>query len=56
MTVRPLPVPARFSFAYSPPTLAEASALLRTGRANEALWVLDRLPASTAVSRGQLTR
>jgi hypothetical protein len=45
MTVRPLPVPARFSFAYSPPTLEDAAALLRTGRAQEALSVLERLPA-----------
>ena len=45
MTVRPLPVPARFSFGYSPPTVEDAVALLRTGRAHMALWVLDRLPA-----------
>jgi hypothetical protein len=46
MTARPLPVPARFSFAYSPPTLAEVSALLRTGRADLALGLLERLPAT----------
>jgi hypothetical protein len=51
MTVRPLPVPARFSFAYSPPTLAEVSTLLRTGRAHEALQLLDRLPASIEAER-----
>jgi hypothetical protein len=45
MTVRPLPVPTRFSFAYSPPALAEVSTLLRTGRAYEALQLLERLPA-----------
>jgi hypothetical protein len=51
MTARPLPVPTRLSYAYSPPTLAEVSALLRTGRAHEALQLLDRLPASIEEER-----
>jgi hypothetical protein len=51
MNIRQLPVPARFSFAYSPPTLAEVSALLRTGRAHEALQLLDRLPAKIEQER-----
>jgi hypothetical protein len=51
MTVRPLPVPARFSFAFAPATLAEVSALLRTGRAHEAKCLLDRLPAKIEQER-----
>jgi hypothetical protein len=51
MTVRPLPVPARFSFVYVPPSVEDAVALLRTGRAHEALSVLYRLPDRIEVER-----
>jgi hypothetical protein len=45
MTVRPLPVPARFSFSYAQPSVEEVVAFLRTGRADLALGLLERLPA-----------
>jgi hypothetical protein len=45
VSVRALPVPARLSFAFAPPTLEDAAELLRTGRAQEALSVLYRLPS-----------
>jgi hypothetical protein len=45
MTVRPLPVPARLWFGHSPPSVENVVTLLRTGRADLALGVLERLPA-----------
>ncbi len=52
MTVRALPVPFHgYPYAYSPPRLEDAVALLRSGRAAQALRLLERLPATIEEER-----